>query len=138
MSSIGRRLSADFFADPPGPIPGHRLLAMMRGSGEGILRLGVELEGDRELTDLKRKLVPNRNSEFSTELNQCVEDCYERLLMPATESSVLAQLKERADAEAIEVFGKNLRELLMAPPAGPRVTIGIDPGFRPANPAIRR
>ena len=111
-------------------IPGHRLLAMMRGSGEGILRLGVELEGDRELTDLKRKLVPNRNSEFSTELNQCVEDCYERLLMPATESSVLAQLKERADAEAIEVFGKNLRELLMAPPAGPRVTIGIDPGFR--------
>ncbi|MDV6030285.1 MAG: RNA-binding transcriptional accessory protein [Phycisphaera sp. RhM] len=111
-------------------IPGHRLLAMLRGSAEGILRLGVELEGDRELTDLKRKLVPNRNSEFSAELNQCVEDCYERLLMPATESSVLGQLKERADAEAIEVFGKNLRELLMAPPAGPRVTIGIDPGFR--------
>ncbi|WP_372898584.1 Tex family protein [Stieleria sp.] len=111
-------------------IPGHRLLAMLRGSAEGILRLGVELEGDRELTDLKRKLVPNRNSEFSSELNQCVEDCYERLLMPATESSVLGQLKERADAEAIEVFGKNLRELLMAPPAGPRVTIGIDPGFR--------
>ncbi|QDV86535.1 Tex family protein [Stieleria magnilauensis] len=111
-------------------IPGHRLLAMLRGSAEGILRLGVELEGDRELTDLKRKLVPNRNSEFSAELNHCVEDCYERLLMPATESSVLGQLKERADAEAIEVFGKNLRELLMAPPAGPRVTIGIDPGFR--------
>ncbi|QDV46004.1 30S ribosomal protein S1 [Stieleria neptunia] len=111
-------------------IPGHRLLAMLRGSAEGILRLGVALEGDRELTDLKRKLVPNRNGDFAAELNECVEDCYERLLMPATESSVLGQLKERADAEAIEVFGKNLRELLMAPPAGPRVTIGIDPGFR--------
>ena len=50
--------------------------------------------------------------------------------MPATESAVLQALKEKADEEAIGVFGKNLRELLMAAPAGPRVTIGIDPGFR--------
>ncbi|WP_286178089.1 Tex family protein [Stieleria mannarensis] len=111
-------------------IPGHRLLAMLRGSAEGVLRLGVEIEGDRELRDLKRKLLHNRDFEFAGELEGCVEDCYQRLLMPATESSVLAELKERADAEAIEVFGKNLHELLMAPPAGPRVTIGIDPGFR--------
>jgi uncharacterized protein len=113
-----------------GRIPGHRLLAMMRGATEGILRINVEFEGTRELSDLKRKLVHNRDFEFSNELFKCVEDCYDRLLMPATESAVLADLKERADAEAIEVFGKNLRELLMAAPAGPRVTIGIDPGFR--------
>ncbi|WP_436715657.1 Tex family protein [Roseiconus lacunae] len=113
-----------------GRIPGHRLLAMMRGAGEGLLRLNVEIEGDREVTELKRKLVPNRSSEFTPDLLGCVEDCYDRLLMPATESAVLAELKERADAEAIEVFGKNLHELLMSPPAGPRVTLGIDPGFR--------
>ncbi|MCC9603606.1 RNA-binding transcriptional accessory protein [Stieleria sp. JC731] len=111
-------------------VPGHRLLAMMRGAGEGLLRLNIELEGDRELTDLKRKLVPNRDSEFTPDLLNCVEDCFDRLLMPATESTVLSELKDRADAEAIEVFGKNLHELLMSPPAGPRVTLGIDPGFR--------
>ena len=60
----------------------------------------------------------------------CAEDCYDRLLLPATESTVLQQLRERADDSAIEVFAKNLNELLMSAPAGPRVTIGIDPGFR--------
>jgi protein Tex len=117
-------------------IPGHRVLAMLRGADEEILR--VELlfvppqEGSepRELSDLKRRLVTNRQFEFFADLISCVEDCFQRLLLPATESAVLAQLKERADEEAIGVFGKNLHELLMAAPAGPRVTMGIDPGFR--------
>ena len=59
-----------------------------------------------------------------------MEDCYQRLLLPATESATLQELKEQADDEAIQVFAQNLRELLLAPPAGPRVTMGIDPGFR--------
>jgi uncharacterized protein len=111
-------------------VPGHRVLAMLRGVSEGLLRVHIELEGDRELNELKRQLVPNRSFEFAGELIGCVEDCFARLLMPATESTVLAELKQRADAEAIDVFAKNLRELLMAPPAGQRVTLGIDPGFR--------
>ncbi len=111
-------------------IPGHRTLAMLRGSAEGILNVGVQIEGARELTELKRRLVHNRQFEFHSDLLGCVEDCYERLLMPATESTILQSLKEKADAEAISVFGKNLQELLMSPPAGPRVTLGIDPGFR--------
>ena len=64
------------------------------------------------------------------ELLRTVDDCYSRLLLPATESAILQQRKEAADNEAIAVFARNLRELLLAPPAGPRVTIGIDPGFR--------
>ena len=111
-------------------IPGHRVLAMLRGSAEGILNVGVHIEGTRELSELKRRLVHNRQFEFHAELLGCVEDCYERLLMTATESTILQSLKEKADTEAISVFGKNLQELLMSPPAGPRVTIGIDPGFR--------
>jgi uncharacterized protein len=63
-------------------------------------------------------------------LIRAAEDCYERILLPATETAVLQKLKERADEEAIAMFGKNLRELLMAPPAGPKITMGIDPGFR--------
>jgi uncharacterized protein len=111
-------------------IPSHRLLAMLRGEAEGVLKVGVQLDESQVLSQLKPKLVRNRQFEFHQELLGAVEDCYERLLMPATESTVLQSLKEKADEEAIAVFGKNLRELLMSPPAGPRVTIGIDPGFR--------
>ncbi|GAA5510355.1 Tex family protein [Novipirellula caenicola] len=111
-------------------IPGHRLLAMMRGESEGVLKVGIQLEDSQVLAELKPKLVPNRDFEFRNELLETVDDCYQRLLMPATESTVMQTLKEKADEEAIAVFGKNLRELLMSAPAGPRVTIGIDPGFR--------
>ncbi len=111
-------------------IPSHRMLAMLRGSSEGILKIGLQLDESRELSDLQRQLVTNRKFEFHRDLLDCVGDCLTRLLLPATESTVLQQLKEKADEESIAVFGKNLHELLMAAPAGPRVTIGIDPGFR--------
>lgn len=111
-------------------IPSHRLLAMLRGVAEGVLRVSLQLEGTRELSELRRRLVHNRQFEFYNELSTTVDDCYQRLLLPATESTVLQTLKEEADEQAIGIFGKNLRELLMAAPAGPRVTLGIDPGFR--------
>ena len=111
-------------------IPSHRFLAIMRGVSESFLNVGLVMEGDRELSELKRRLLHNRHFEFNRELQDCVEDCLNRLLMRATESSVLQLLKENADCQAIEVFGKNLQDLLMASPAGQRVTIGIDPGFR--------
>ncbi len=111
-------------------VPSHRLLAMLRGEAEGVLRVGVQLDDEMVLAELKSRLVHNRQFEFHAELLRTVEDCYERLLQPATESGVLQELKEQADEEAIGVFAKNLRELLLAPPAGPQVTMGIDPGFR--------
>ena len=111
-------------------IPSHRLLAILRGVAEGLLRVSLQIEGERELGELRRRLVHNRQFEFCRELLDTVEDCYQRLLLPATESTVLQTLKATADTQAIGVFGKNLQELLMAAPAGPRVTLGIDPGFR--------
>ncbi|TWT97303.1 Tex family protein [Neorhodopirellula pilleata] len=113
-----------------GRIPGHRLLAMMRGEAEGVLKIGLQMEDDRAVSHIKSTFIRNPSFEFHRELSQAAEDCFERLLQPATQSTVLQILKEKADEEAIDVFGKNLHELLMAAPAGPRVTIGIDPGFR--------
>ena len=118
------------YHEPVKRIPSHRLLAMLRGEAEGVLKVNVAMDDDQVVSRLKPKLIRNRQFEFYNELAAGVEDCYERLLMPATQSTVMQSLKEKADADAIEVFGKNLRELLMSPPAGPRVTIGIDPGFR--------
>lgn len=111
-------------------IPSHRLLAMLRGESEGVLNVGISVDDGPVLRELKSKLVANPPAEFKQDLLETVEDCYQRLLMPATESAILQSLKAAADESAIDVFGKNLHELLMAPPAGPRVTIGIDPGFR--------
>lgn len=111
-------------------VPSHRFLAMQRGEDEGILRLSLELENERVVGEMEAYFLENPQFEFYRELKETVKDCFERLLHPVTQSSVFQTLKERADEEAIGVFGKNLRELLLAPPAGPKVTLGIDPGFR--------
>lgn len=116
--------------EPVKRIPSHRLLAMKRGVADGLLHIGLFLRDDVCLSTLKPKMAHNPAFEFHRELLQTVEDCYQRLLLPATESSVLKDLKDAADEEAIRVFATNLRELLLAPPAGPLVTMGIDPGFR--------
>ncbi len=111
-------------------VPSHRFLAMKRGEAEGLLRVGIAVDDEVVGRRLKQELVRNPQFEFHKELLATVDDCYERLLMPATESAVLQELKEQADKEAIGVFARNLRELLLAAPAGPKVTIGLDPGFR--------
>ncbi|MCP4190107.1 MAG: RNA-binding transcriptional accessory protein [Planctomycetaceae bacterium] len=111
-------------------IPSHRLLAMKRGEAEGLLRISLDLDDSYVTRKLQQKLIRNHQFEFCDALQQTVVDCYERLLLSATESTVVQSLKEDADGDAITVFAKNLRELLLAPPAGPRVTVGIDPGFR--------
>ena len=116
--------------EPIARVPGHRVLAMLRGSDEGILRISISLDDEHQTRSLQRRLVTNRQFEFFSDLNECAADCYKRLLLPATESTILGQLKETAGGEAISVFGKNLNDLLMAAPAGPKVTMGIDPGFR--------
>lgn len=118
------------FSEPVAKIPSHRLLAMLRGETDGMLRIGIDVDKEQCVSHLKHQLVTNRQFEFFGDLLNAVEDCCDRLLLPATETTVLQTLKEKADEEAIAVFGKNLRELLMSPPAGPKVTIGIDPGFR--------
>lgn len=116
--------------EPVQRVPSHRFLAMMRGENEGVLSVHIELDAAQVVPMLRNQLVHNRQFEFHRDLSGAVDDCFERLLMPSIESTVMQSLKEKADDEAIYVFGKNLRELLLAPPAGPKVTIGIDPGFR--------
>ncbi len=111
-------------------MPSHRFLAMKRGEAEGVLRLAINPDEEFVLPRLERRLVKNPQFEFAAALQSTVADCYKRLLRPAAESTLMQRLKAKADEEAIGVFASNLRELLLAPPAGPQVTIGIDPGFR--------
>lgn len=111
-------------------LPGHRFLALQRGEAEGVLRLRFEADDDAATRELSQRVLQGTNPAFTPELQAAAADCYSRLLRPAAESTVLHELRERADQEAVEVFAKNLHDLLMAAPAGPRTTIGVDPGFR--------
>lgn len=117
------------YSEAAAKIPSHRMLAIRRGAKEGILRFEIELEPEQPLTYLKNKVIHSQG-EWVPQLEQAVEDSYERLLNPSIQTEVRLELKDRSDEEAIHVFRENLENLLLAPPAGMLVALGVDPGIR--------
>ena len=117
------------YSEPVAKIPSHRMLAIRRGSKEGILRFEIELESEKPITYLKNKVIREQGL-WVAHLEQAVEDSYERLLNPAIQTEVRVELKDRSDEEAIRVFRDNLENLLLAPPAGMLSVLAIDPGIR--------
>ena len=111
-------------------VPSHRFLAMKRGEAEGILRVTIAPDEDYVMPRLQQRLLQNPAFEFADAIKATITDCYRRLLQPAAESTLMQKLRITAEADAISVFSNNMRELLMTAPAGPLVTIGLDPGFR--------
>ena len=109
--------------------PSHRILAMFRGEEEGILRISIAPDEERTLADMKRRIVKN-NSNSAQQVWQAATDSYKRLLQPQMETEMRKFYKEKADKEAIAVFSKNARQLLLAAPLGQVTTLAIDPGFR--------
>jgi uncharacterized protein len=109
--------------------PGHRLLAMFRGENEKVLSLSLRPPEDRGLAIVQRLHVKVQN-EAGLQVALAAQDAYKRLLAPSLENELRNALKERADREAIRVFGANLRELLLAPPLGQKRVMALDPGFR--------
>ena len=107
----------------------HRLLAMRRGEGEGILRITISPDDDECVERLKRHYVYG-NTACGRLVAEAVEDGYKRLLKPSIETEFAALSKEKADDEAIRVFAENLRQLLLGAPLGQKRVMGIDPGFR--------
>ena len=114
-------------------IPSHRLLAMLRARAQGFVSVKVDVNPDHALERIDRKVYEKKRRPTPAcraQVDAAVEDAYKRLLHPSIENEVIAQAKEKADVEAIRVFGENLRELLLAPPVGQKRTLAIDPGFR--------
>ena len=114
-------------------IPSHRLLAMLRARAQGYVSVRVDVNPDHALERIDRKVYEKKRRPTPAcraQVDAAVEDAYKRLLHPSIENEVIAQAKEKADIEAIRVFGENLRELLLAPPVGQKRTLAIDPGFR--------
>ena len=110
-------------------VSSHRLLAMMRGEEEGILRLSISVEPEYILEQLSRHFI-KRNSATREYMSAAIEDGYKRLIEPSIENETKNSSKERADDEAIAVFAENLRQLLLSAPLGQKRVLAIDPGFR--------
>lgn len=117
------------FSEALREIPSHRMLAMRRGEKEEVLRLQIDAPEDQIMATLYQLLIPVGHP-FSSWLQQVIGDAYQRLLAPSIEVELRLQAKKKADDDAIQVFAENLRNLLLAAPAGSRRVLGVDPGLR--------
>ncbi len=115
------------YAEPVQRVQSHRVLAIRRGETEGALAWGVESPDDLPRWVEGRALAGRR---AVRQLRSVSADAWKRLLHPGLESDLKAELREQADEEAIRIFGTNLENLLLQPPAGERPVLGLDPGFR--------
>jgi uncharacterized protein len=109
-------------------IPCHRVLAIRRGCKEGVLISSIEGDNAKAIEFLVSAVLRDRESLFAPVIEAAVRESYNRILRPMIESEVRTELKERADREAIRIFQENLANLLLSPPAGPIVAMGVDWG----------
>ncbi len=109
--------------------PSHRVLALFRGENEGVLNLNLTGPDQDVLDKLDRRFIKGNNA-CSRHVMLAIQDGYKRLLLPAMENEMRAEVKKRADEEAIRVFAENIRQLLLAAPLGQKRVLALDPGFR--------
>tara|TARA_R110000823_G_scaffold159218_5_gene290425 strand:- start:73233 stop:75371 length:2139 start_codon:yes stop_codon:yes gene_type:complete len=110
-------------------IPSHRLLAILRATSEGFIRQKIEIDDEKALFKIEERIIKANNA-ASKQVKLAIEDSYKRLLFPALSNETLSAAKEKADETAINVFAKNLKQLLLGSPLGEKRVLAIDPGFR--------
>ncbi len=111
-------------------VAGHRVLALNRGEAEKMLTVKVNAPVERILRYLETKIIINENEYTKPLLQEVIQDSYDRLIAPAIEREIRNDLTEKAEDGAINVFGKNLEQLLLQPPIAGKVVLGWDPAFR--------
>ena len=118
------------YEEPVKKCAGHRVLALNRGEKEKVLTVKVDAPEETILRYLEKQVITQENPHTTPVLKEVAEDSYRRLIAPAIEREIRSFLTENAEAGAIKVFGKNLKQLLMQPPVAGRVVLGWDPAFR--------
>ena len=118
------------YEEPVTKMAGYRVLAINRGEKEKFLTVKLEAPEDRILGYLRKQIMVRENPQTSEFLEKVIEDSYRRLIAPAVEREIRNALTEQAEDGAIQVFGKNLEQLLMQPPIAGQVVLGWDPAFR--------
>jgi len=110
-------------------IPSHRLLAILRAEKEGFIKAKISIDDEKALFKIEDRMIKS-NNECSKQIEIAIQDAYKRLLFPSLSNEALQNAKEKADASAITVFAKNLKQLLLGSPLGEKRVLAIDPGFR--------
>lgn len=118
------------FTEPVAKLAGHRVLALNRGEAEKVLSVKIEAPQEDILRFLEKQVITRDNPNTKPVLQETIADSYDRLIAPAIEREIRADLTEKAEDGAISVFGKNLGQLLMQPPIAGKVVLGWDPAFR--------
>jgi uncharacterized protein len=119
------------FAEPVKTIAAHRLMALRRGEKEEVLRVNLDFDASFPLSMIERRVIqPQAKAAVRTFLEECSKDAFNRLIGPSIETELRLETKNRAEEEAISVFAKNLRNLLLLPPIPKRIVLGVDPGLR--------
>ena len=110
-------------------IPSHRLLAILRAENEGFIRIKIEIDSERLLQRIENRIIRSQN-ECAAQIGLAIQDAFKRLLFPSLSNEALTKAKENADENAILVFAKNLKQLLLGSPLGEKRVLAIDPGFK--------
>ena len=118
------------FSELISKVPSHRILAMNRGEKEEFLKVKIDKPEEKILDYIKRDIIKDKNSQFSKILDTAIEDSYKRLIEPSIDREIRTDLTEKADEKAINVFGKNAKQLLLQPPIKNINVIGFDPAYR--------
>ncbi len=118
------------YREPAARVPSHRMLAILRGEREGVLVSSLRIDDEDEIARLARIPGVPLTTPCGNQIALAAADGYRRLLRPSISNEIRAEMRERAETEAIRVFRANLGELLMQPPFGQQAVIGLDPGLR--------
>lgn len=117
------------FSEPIKKIAGHRILAINRGEKEGYLSVKLDENFEEIINILKNKIII-KNSTTATYIENCIIDSYKRLINPSIEREIRNELTEKAEENAIKIFGENLKQLLLQAPIKDKIVLAIDPAFR--------
>tara|TARA_R110002050_G_scaffold59259_2_gene132650 strand:- start:109664 stop:111787 length:2124 start_codon:yes stop_codon:yes gene_type:complete len=109
--------------------PSHRLLAILRAENEKFIRVKIEIDDEKAIEKIEDRIVKSRNSN-AEHIKLAIQDAYKRLLFPSLSNELLKNAKEKADEDAIQVFSKNLKQLLLGAPLGEKRILALDPGFK--------
>ncbi|MCI8814408.1 MAG: RNA-binding transcriptional accessory protein [Lachnospiraceae bacterium] len=118
------------FTEPVSKLAGHRVMALNRGEKEKVLNVKLAAPEEDLIRYLEKRVITRENPYTAPILREVAADSYKRLIAPAVEREIRSELTEKAEDGAIQVFGKNLKQLLMQPPIAGRVVLGWDPAFR--------
>ena len=111
-------------------VPGHRVLAINRGEAEKVLTVKISVDEEQIIKYLESEVIVNNNENTVSQLKEAITDAFSRLIFPSIEREIRNELTEKAEDSAINVFGKNLEQLLLQPPVSGHVVLGWDPAFR--------